>query len=325
MDTLNNKSVHNKNKNMKKITIEIGNLFDAIERYENVNFEENSEYFQNTDIQIQDEYNNWVDIKGIIFKFDEVCRIETDNEIFRTAVNHKICYNKVDCKIVKNLKVGDTLIKSDNEISTISSLKTQPKEKVFDFEIDSSTHLYQTSNKIIHHNTLLACQIALDMFFQRKVNKIIITRPTVSNEDNGYLPGSLNEKMEPWLVPIRSNMRKVYNKPALLEKMEKDEDIELVSLSHFRGRTFENSCIIVDEFQNLTKGQLRMVLGRLGKGSTMILTGDSQQIDLKFINDSAVHDVSRVKSSQYVFSVALKDNHRHAALDDILKLLEEFS
>ena len=62
--------------------------------------------------------------------------------------------------------------------------------------------------------TLLAVQVALDMFFKRNVNQIIITRPTVANEDNGYLPGSLNEKMEPWLVPIRSNMRKVYNKPA---------------------------------------------------------------------------------------------------------------
>ena len=118
--------------------------------------------------------------------------------------------------------------------------------------------------------TLLAVQVALDMFFKRTVNQIIITRPTVSNEDNGYLPGSLNEKMEPWLVPIRSNMRKVYNKPQILEKMENDENIELVSLSHFRGRTFENACVIIDEFQNLTKQQLGMVLGRLGKNSTMI-------------------------------------------------------
>ena len=124
------------------------------------------------------------------------------------------------------------------------------------------------------------------MFFTRKINQIIITRPTVSNEDNGYLPGSLDEKMEPWLVPIRSNMRKVYNKPTILQKMESDENIELVSLSHFRGRTFDNLCVIVDEFQNLTKQQLGMVLGRLGKKSTMILTGDPQQIDLKFPNDS---------------------------------------
>ena len=113
--------------------------------------------------------------------------------------------------------------------------------------------------------TLLAVQVALDQFFKRQYNKIIITRPTISTEDNGFLPGSEREKMEPWLVPIRSNMRKVYNKPLILDKMEKEETIELVSLAHFRGRTFENSLVIVDEFQNLTKSQLRMALGRLEK------------------------------------------------------------
>ena len=93
--------------------------------------------------------------------------------------------------------------------------------------------------------TLLAVQIALDQFFKREFNRIIITRPTISTEDNGFLPGSEREKMEPWLVPIRSNMRKIYNKPEILERMEKAEQIELVSLAHFRGRTFENSVVIV--------------------------------------------------------------------------------
>lgn len=169
--------------------------------------------------------------------------------------------------------------------------------------------------------TLVAVQIALDSFFKRDVNKIVITRPTVSNEDNGFLPGSLEEKMEPWLVPIRSNMRKVYNKPQILEKLEKDESIELVSLSHFRGRTFDNSIVIVDEFQNLTKQQLGMVLGRLGKNSRMILCGDGQQIDLKFNNDSAIHDVPKLKESNFVYTNTLKDNHRHESLDEVLRLL----
>lgn len=171
--------------------------------------------------------------------------------------------------------------------------------------------------------TLLAVQIALDMFFKRCVNKIIITRPTVSNEDNGFLPGSLAEKMDPWLVPIRSNMRKVYNKPEILDKMEKEENIELVSLSHFRGRTFDNAICIVDEFQNLTKQQLQMVLSRLGKDSIMILTGDKHQVDLKFKNDSAIHEVPKIKESRFVNEIILKDNHRHEALTEILRLLNE--
>ena len=214
--------------------------------------------------------------------------------------------------------------------------KQHPKGKVR-FSISLSEEQKMAKTNILYHpynfvlgkagsgKTLLAVQIGLDMYFQRKINQIIITRPTVSNEDNGYLPGSLDEKMEPWLVPIRSNMRKVYNKPTILEKMEKDENIELVSLSHFRGRTFENACVIIDEFQNLTKQQLGMVLGRLGKNSTMILTGDPQQIDLKFGNDSAIHDVPKVKDSKFVHAVTLKDNHRHSALNEVLRLLQSYS
>lgn len=213
--------------------------------------------------------------------------------------------------------------------------KVPPKGKIkFNLTLSEEQKLAKTA--ILYHpynfiqgkagsgKTLLAVQIALDMFFTRQVNKIVITRPTISNEDNGFLPGSLDEKMEPWLVPIRSNMRKVYNKPAILEKMEKDENIELVSLSHFRGRTFEHSIVIVDEFQNLTKSQLGMVLGRLGKGSTMILTGDPQQIDLKFSNDSAIHEVPKLKDSQFVYYTHLKDNHRHEALDELLRLLSNY-
>lgn len=169
--------------------------------------------------------------------------------------------------------------------------------------------------------TLLAVQIALDMFFKRKCNKIIITRPTVATEDNGFLPGNERDKMEPWLVPIRSNMRKVYNKPPILEKMEEDENIELVSLSHFRGRTFDDAIVIIDEFQNLTRSQFAMVLGRLGKNSIMILCGDNQQIDLKDKNYSAIHEVAKIINSQYVYKTVLKDNHRHEAIFEVLQLL----
>ena len=169
--------------------------------------------------------------------------------------------------------------------------------------------------------TLLACQVALDLFFKREISKIVITRPTIATEDNGFLPGTEKEKMDPWLVPIRDNMRKVYNKPDVLKRMEQDEEIELVSLTHFRGRTFENCVCIIDEFQNLTKPQLLMALGRLGPNGTMIFCGDKDQIDLRFPNDSAIHDVPKIQPSQYVHKTVLTDNHRHPALDEILNML----
>ena len=213
--------------------------------------------------------------------------------------------------------------------------KTPPKGTVR-FSLSLSEEQKAAKQAILHHpynfivgkagsgKTLLACQIALDMFFKRQFNKIIITRPTISTEDNGFLPGSEREKMEPWLVPIRSNMRKVYNKPMILEKMEKSDQIELVSLAHFRGRTFDNSVVIVDEFQNLTRSQLAMAIGRLGKDSKMIFCGDSYQIDLKDKNYSAYHDMAKLINSAYVYKCVLNDSHRHDAIDDLLELLNGY-
>ena len=213
-----------------------------------------------------------------------------------------------------------------------NTAKKPPKGSVR-FSLSLSPEQKSAKQAILHHpynfivgkagsgKTLLACQIALDMFFKRQIDKIIITRPTVSTEDNGFLPGSEKEKMEPWIVPIKSNMRKIYNKPLILEKMEKEEKIELVSLAHFRGRPFENSIIIVDEFQNLTRSQFRMALGRLGKNSTMIFCGDNQQIDLKDTNYSAIVDLPKITESQYVYKRVLLDNHRHIAIDEVFELL----
>ena len=213
--------------------------------------------------------------------------------------------------------------------------KTPPKGAV-KFSITLSEEQKSAKTEILKHpfnfivgkagsgKTLLAVQIALDQMFKRQYNKIIITRPTISTEDNGFLPGSEREKMEPWLVPIRSNMRKVYNKPEILEKKENDERIELVSLVHFRGRTFDSAVVIVDEFQNLSRSQLSMCIGRLGKESKMIFCGDSYQIDLKDKNWSAYHDMSKITNSKYVFQTVLEDSHRHGAIDDLLDLLNGY-
>ena len=217
-------------------------------------------------------------------------------------------------------------------MATKNTQKRPPKGSVR-FSLSLSPEQKSAKQAILHHpynfivgkagsgKTLLACQVALDMFFKRQIDKIIITRPTVSTEDNGFLPGSEKEKMEPWIVPIKSNMRKIYNKPLILEKMEKEESIELVSLAHFRGRTFENAVIIVDEFQNLTRSQFRMALGRLGKNSTMIFCGDNQQIDLKDKNYSAIVDLPKIANSEYVYKRVLLDNHRHIAIDEVFELL----
>ena len=128
--------------------------------------------------------------------------------------------------------------------------------------------------------TLLATQVALDMLFTKQVEKVIITRPTVSKEDIGFLPGDIKEKMDPWLAPIYHNLNALYNKDKI-QKLLDDETIEIVPFAFLRGRTFLNSFVIVDEAQNVTHNQMETVIGRLGKKSKMVVCGDMAQIDLK--------------------------------------------
>ena len=221
------------------------------------------------------------------------------------------------------MAVKDNMVKSPPKGAIRFSLSLSKEQKKAKTEILKHPYNFIVG-KAGSGKTLLAVQVALDQFFKRQYNKIIITRPTISTEDNGFLPGSEREKMEPWLVPIRSNMRKVYNKPDILSKMEKEEKIELVSLAHFRGRTFDNAVVIVDEYQNLTKSQLAMCIGRLGKDSKMIFCGDSYQIDLRDKQHSAYHDMAKLANSEYVFKTVLTDSHRHAAIDDLLELLNGY-
>ena len=166
--------------------------------------------------------------------------------------------------------------------------------------------------------TLLGISIALSKFFKREINKIVITRPTVATENIGFLPGTVEDKMKPWLIPIIDNIVKVYDKGATVQKMLSDGNIEIVSLAHFRGRTFENAVCVVDEFQNLTTEQLAMCLGRLGKESIMIFCGDADQIDLRNREESAYSRIERLEKSSYVFVTHLQENYRHPAVKDVL-------
>lgn len=172
--------------------------------------------------------------------------------------------------------------------------------------------------------TLLATATATDQLFKKNIKKIVITRPTVATEDNGFLPGGIEDKLDPWLVPIKHNLRKFYNKREKWDQLEKDGIVEIIALSHFRGRTIEDAICIVDEYQNLTKAQLRMCIGRLGQNSRMIFCGDINQIDLKNGNsNSAVCDIKKLINSEHVFITELLQNHRHVAVNDVLTILKE--
>jgi phosphate starvation-inducible PhoH-like protein len=134
------------------------------------------------------------------------------------------------------------------------------------------------SGKAGSGKTLLACQIALDLLFKKVIQKIVITRPTVSKEEIGFLPGDLREKMEPWMQPIYANFYQLYNKEKIDEILESGV-IEIVPVAFMRGRTFLDSFVIVDEAQNCTTDQMEMIVSRLGLRSKMVICGDTQQVD----------------------------------------------
>ena len=174
--------------------------------------------------------------------------------------------------------------------------------------------------------TLVACQIALDMFFTRQIEKIIITRPNVASADEiGFLPGSMKEKMEPWLAPIYANLYMLYNKQTI-DKMVENQDIEILPFAFVRGRTFVDSVVIVDEAQNVNNTQTEMIVGRLGLNSKMIFCGDIAQIDLKNKKESGV-DFFKILESRVpgVKVITLFNNHRHPIVPEILTVYNEYS
>ena len=172
--------------------------------------------------------------------------------------------------------------------------------------------------------TLVGVQAALDMLFTKEVEKIIITRPTVSKEDIGFLPGDLKEKMDPWLAPIYHNLYALYGKDKIDKELER-ETIEIVPFAFMRGRTFLNSFVIVDEAQNVTHDQMETVIGRLGKKSKMVICGDLAQIDLKNKKETGFSFLSRIEEHVAGFRVmALKQNHRHEIVSPILQVYQDF-
>ena len=172
--------------------------------------------------------------------------------------------------------------------------------------------------------TLLACQVALDGLFSRQYERVIITRPTVAKEDIGFLPGDIREKMDPWLAPIYHNLYMLYNKDKVDKEVEKG-NIEIVPFAFMRGRTFVNSFVIVDEAQNVTHNQMETVIGRLGKGSKMVICGDMAQIDLKDKRETGFSFLSRIEEKVKGFKThSLLFNHRHDIVAPILEVYKTF-
>lgn len=171
--------------------------------------------------------------------------------------------------------------------------------------------------------TMLACQVAVKAFLDGNVDKIIVTRPAVSaDEDLGFLPGTLEEKMAPWTRPIFDVFREYFYANEI-EGMIKEGVIEISPLAYMRGRTFKDSFIIADEMQNATPNQMKMLLTRIGINSKMCVTGDLAQADR--LKDNGLLDfVNNLKqfNSKLISAVYFKqkDIERHEAVKEVLQV-----
>lgn len=223
------------------------------------------------------------------------------------------------------------------ETKTIEFIKKQPtkpinltpktlnQEKYILALTDTSVDVVIVSGPAGTGKTYLALNAAIKAFRNRECDKIILCRPAVSveNENHGFLPGDLNAKLEPWVRPMLDVLREFYNTKEL-ESMIADHVIEFSPLGFMRGRTFKNAWIILDEGQNANPSMMKMLLTRIGTGSKIVITGDTEQADRRDPDNGLLDLVQRLRKTEIrgisTCEFEVKDIQRHRLIGEVLRL-----
>ena len=174
--------------------------------------------------------------------------------------------------------------------------------------------------------TMLACNAASRALVTGRVERLILTRPAVSvDEQHGYLPGSLDDKMEPWTRPLFDSLYR-FMQPKKVRDMMYDRQIEICPLAYMRGRTFDNAWIIGDEMQNSTPSQMKMLLTRIGEESKMVVVGDMDQHERGFEQNGLRDLVQRLEDDlEDIVQVKFTESDvvRNEVIKQILKMYKE--
>ena len=172
--------------------------------------------------------------------------------------------------------------------------------------------------------TLLATQTAIKLLKEKEIEKLVVTRPAVSvDEQHGFLPGTLEKKMEPWTRPIFDVLAEYYYAKDI-QNMLMEGVIEISPLAYMRGRTFKNAFILADEMQNATPNQMKMLLTRIGENSRMVVTGDLKQAD-RLEDNGLIEFIRLLKERSTLKFVDMvnfgqRDIERHPAVKEILEI-----
>ena len=203
--------------------------------------------------------------------------------------------------------------------------KTRNQEQLVLNLLDPGQHIVMASGPAGTGKTYLAMLAAIKALRSGQCERIVLTRPAVGVEDerHGFLPGDLISKMEPWTRPLLDVLRDYYS-PRDIAAMMEEQTIEISPLAYMRGRTFKNACIIADEMQNATPGQMKMLLSRIGENSKIVVTGDIEQADRSGKDNGLLDIVQRLESRGgdgiAVCNLGKRDIQRHPIIDTVLSL-----
>ena len=230
------------------------------------------------------------------------------NEKVRNAIEYLIDRYRIDKKIDKNDIVSslnkDMMqdMKSQTTIQPLEEVIKTPKRSVIPRSKRQKEYVKALKTSQITMSlgpagtgkTYLAVAVALTMLLEKKVERIILSRPAVeAGERLGFLPGDLKEKIDPYLRPLYDSLHDLIDYEKIERKIEIGE-IEIAPLAFMRGRTLKNSFAILDEAQNATPTQIKMFLTRIGENSKLVVNGDPSQIDLPNKNQSGLIESQKI-------------------------------
>lgn len=235
------------------------------------------------------------------------------NQTFYQKHTQKVDSNTINFNISKQKKQINLVPKSINQESYILALQ------------NSETDIVVVTGPAGTGKTYLAMLAAIDALRHKIIDRIVLTRPAVGVDDekHGFLPGDLNAKMEPWTRPLLDVLREFYTVKEI-EYMLQEQIIEIAPLAFMRGRTFKHSWIILDEAQNATPSQVKMLMTRIGINSKIIITGDIEQTD-RNKSDNGLMDLEKRLERKSVPGLELckfdmRDVQRHSIIEHVIKL-----
>ena len=243
------------------------------------------------------------------------------NKYFLTKIIEK---EDILLSVKKNIELDQSNVKSFKQL-----IKTPRKSVIARSEKQSEYINALKENAIIMSlgpagtgKSFLAVSVAVTMLMEKKIERVILSRPAVeAGEKLGFLPGDMKEKVDPYLRPLYDALYELFGTDKIDKKIESGE-IEIAPLAFMRGRTLDNSLIILDEAQNTTCSQMRMFLTRLGERSKMVVNGDITQIDLKKDQESGLIEASRIFSEtegiKFCF-LTVDDVVRHPLVQKIIE------